>query len=282
VSPGSGARQQASGTGTIGGDLRTRVASAAVLGAIAIAGIWLGGIWFAAIVAAGAAIVHLEWTRVTGGSVPAAAPFTAAIVVATLGAGLGQVGPSVILAALALVAAAAISREPWRPAGVAYAAAFGISLVALRVSPDLGLAATAFLFGIVWATDTGAYFAGRLIGGPKLAPIVSPKKTWSGAIGGLVAAIVAGLVVAGLSGSFEVTPALVLVAIALSVVSQGGDLFESWVKRRYGVKDAGHIIPGHGGMMDRVDGLAFASVAAALIGLAHGGSQGMAGGLLSW
>ncbi len=121
----------------------------------------------------------------------------------------------------------------------------------------------------MWATDIFAYFVGRAVGGPKLAPHISPGKTWSGAIGGTAAAVIA----AALVGLWlpQSSTLLGLLALALSVVSQAGDLFESWVKRRAGVKDSSHLIPGHGGVMDRVDGLVAAAVALYLIGAAAGG-----------
>jgi phosphatidate cytidylyltransferase len=138
-----------------------------------------------------------------------------------------------------------------------------------------------FLFAIVWATDIVAYFVGRAIGGPKLMPQVSPKKTWSGALGGTVAAVLAALAMAkaaALTGWF----AIAMLAIILSVVAQGGDLFESFLKRRFGAKDSSHLIPGHGGLMDRLDGFVTASVVAALIGLARGGFDAPGHGLLVW
>ena len=110
-----------------------------------------------------------------------------------------------------------------------------------------------FLFAIVWATDIAAYFAGRTIGGPKLMPAVSPKKTWSGAIGGALGAVVAGLIVVESAG-LGVTPALVILAFMLSAVAQAGDLIESAIKRHFGAKDSSALIPGHGGLMDRLDG----------------------------
>ncbi|MEQ8695283.1 MAG: phosphatidate cytidylyltransferase, partial [Bauldia litoralis] len=165
-------------------------------------------------------------------------------------------------------------------AGVFYAAVFGLALLILREG-DLGLAAIAFVFAVVWATDIGAYFAGRAIGGPKLWPAVSPKKTWAGAIGGLVAAVIAGLATAAVVG-LPLAGALVIVIVVMSVAGQAGDFFESFIKRRFGVKDSGTIIPGHGGMMDRVDGLVFAAAVAVLIGFLHSGATDVARGLISW
>ena len=133
----------------------------------------------------------------------------------------------------------------------------------------------------MWATDIAAYFAGRAVGGPKLWPAVSPKKTWSGAIGGTLGGVAAGLLVAKLFG-LAVSPMLVLVAIGLSVVAQAGDLLESAVKRHFGAKDASQLIPGHGGLMDRLDGFLTAAAAAVMVGLIRGGLEGPARGLLVW
>jgi phosphatidate cytidylyltransferase len=134
---------------------------------------------------------------------------------------------------------------------------------------------------VVWGTDIGGYFAGRAFGGPKLAPAISPKKTWSGAIGGTVVAITAAIAVAQM---FAIrNPVMVgIVALVLSAASQCGDLFESWLKRRFDAKDASGLIPGHGGVMDRLDGFIFAVTAAALIGVTRGGFDNPAAGLLVW
>jgi phosphatidate cytidylyltransferase len=151
----------------------------------------------------------------------------------------------------------------------------------IRADAALGFVAMVFLFAVVWATDVAAYFAGRLVGGPKLWPAISPKKTWSGAIAGAVAAVAAGLSVAAVAGTGH-HGAIAAVSFALSVVAQLGDLFESALKRRFGAKDASHAIPGHGGLMDRLDGFLTASVAAAVVGVARGGVDGAAGGFILW
>ena len=143
------------------------------------------------------------------------------------------------------------------------------------------MAAIAFVFATVWATDIGAYFAGRAIGGPKLWPAVSPKKTWAGAIGGLAAALVAAIATARVI-DVPVVPALLVAATAISVAGQFGDLFESYIKRRFGVKDSGSIIPGHGGLMDRVDALTVGGSVAAVIGLIHSAGSDAARGLIWW
>jgi phosphatidate cytidylyltransferase len=176
--------------------------------------------------------------------------------------------------------ATADQRARWLTAGAVYAGAAAFCPILLRMDADYGLVAIFFLFAVVWVTDIAAYFVGRLFGGPKLWPAVSPKKTWSGALGGLAGAIIAAFVLSSFA-ALSHRAAIVLAAL-LSVASQAGDLFESHLKRRFGVKDASHIIPGHGGVMDRLDGFIFAAALATLIGLARGGWSGPGRGLLEW
>jgi phosphatidate cytidylyltransferase len=145
----------------------------------------------------------------------------------------------------------------------------------------MGFAALLFLFATVWATDIFAYLTGRGIGGPLLAPRFSPKKTWAGALGGLAGGVVAGSVVAYASAGTHPVVGGVL-ALVLSIAAQGGDLLESAVKRRFGAKDASALIPGHGGVMDRVDGLLLAALVAVLIGALRFGAAASARGLLLW
>jgi len=156
-----------------------------------------------------------------------------------------------------------------------------IAPMLLRRDPEFGLLAILFLFAVVWSTDILGYFVGRAVGGPRLAPPISPKKTWSGACGGALGALAAGLTVVYIAGNTALLP-VAGVALALSIASQAGDLFESAVKRRFGVKDAGHMIPGHGGLMDRLDGFIAASGMAALVGIMRGGADASARGLLLW
>lgn len=146
----------------------------------------------------------------------------------------------------------------WSAMGLPYLAVGGAALLALRELPEIGLALTCFLFVTVWATDIGAFAAGRLIGGPKLCPKISPKKTWAGLFGGMAFAGAFGYAVAEGFGAAQ--PLLAAgIGMMLTLVAQIGDLFESWVKRRFGVKDSGALIPGHGGVLDRIDGLLFAA-----------------------
>jgi len=171
-------------------------------------------------------------------------------------------------------------RRLWTATGFGYAAAAEFASVMIRLDQAHGFVALILVLLVVWMTDIGGYFVGRGIGGPKLWPRVSPKKTWAGAIGGFVAslAVAAGFAALGLG---KTGPVLLLGAV-LSVASQLGDLFESAVKRRFGVKDSSHIIPGHGGLLDRLDGFVAAIVLAAIFGFLRGGADGVGRGLMVW
>jgi phosphatidate cytidylyltransferase len=261
-----------------GNELLVRVLSALALAAIALIGALLGGWATAIVLAVVTAIFHLEWVSLTDRTAFPGAVFTASLVLAIAMTTMGLVLTGLVLVALA-VGFSALTLSPWRPFGVAYAAMLGLGLLVLRLSPQ-GLPAVLVVLAVVWATDTGAFFAGRAIGGAKLAPLISPNKTWAGAIGGLVVGVAAGLIVAALA-NVPLSAPLLIVAALLSVASQAGDLFESWVKRRFGAKDSGNIIPGHGGLMDRVDGLAVAGGVAAFIGWLHAGPN-VSVGLLQW
>ena len=152
----------------------------------------------------------------------------------------------------------------WHIGGVVATVFLACSLIFIRNSSDHGYHHTLWLVLVVWATDVGAYFSGMVIGGPKIAPSISPKKTWSGAVGGLVFACIVGVIFNYLFGDHGCVEYLILSPI-LSVISQIGDLLESRFKRVFNVKDSGHVIPGHGGILDRIDGLATASIFFALI-----------------
>ncbi len=158
-------------------------------------------------------------------------------------------------------------RRLW-PLGALYILPGGFALLWLRADPIFGLGNVMFVLGAVWASDIGAYLLGRMLGGPKLAPAISPGKTWSGALGGLLAVLLVGWIAALVWGG---TPTrAMLVAAGLGIAAQLGDLLESAIKRGFGVKDSGWIIPGHGGVLDRVDAIMTAAPVAALIGLLVG------------
>lgn len=280
---------QPSGTSRVGADLPLRVVSSAVLAPAAILVAYLGGWWFLAFWLAAAVLVAWEWEKMAAGAAAegswrAFAPAPVALTGGTLAlaAGYPLVGLAGILAvAGAMAALAPAGRRGWIGGGLLYAAAIVLPVVVLRADPVYGLSAVLMLFAVVWGTDIAAYFGGRLIGGPKLWPRVSPKKTWSGALSGTAAAVAAGVAIAGLAGIGRLW-AVGLLCGFLSAASQVGDLFESAVKRHFGAKDSSHLIPGHGGLMDRLDGFVAAALVAALVGLARGGLEAPSRGLLIW
>nr|WIE89467.1 phosphatidate cytidylyltransferase [Mesorhizobium sp. WSM4875] len=266
-------------------NLQQRVISAVVMAAVTLALTWLGGLPFRLFCAAIAALIFYEWTRMSRPENGATLGFLPeALILVFIGAliaGLPALWLLLLVAVItAIVAVAARLRgaAQWEASGLAYASLSGLSLAYLRGDSHSGLIAILFLFAVVWATDIAAYFVGRRVGGPKLAPSISPGKTQSGALGGAVGGIAAGLVLAIAAGAGNLTM-LGLVALALSIVSQIGDLFESWVKRRHGCKDSSNLIPGHGGVMDRVDGLVAAAFALYVIGWIAAGADHPAMGL---
>jgi phosphatidate cytidylyltransferase len=274
-------------------DLGPRVASALVLIAATVAGLYFGGFVFSAMVGAVFAGCYREWDQMVtlkpltlvGGSLTALVAFS------------GLLYPAFgILSMLLIVLACVVSvlddrtTAAWRCAGLIWfglvtAAVLqirGTSLWNVPGAMDWGLWGGFFLGLVIWATDTGAFFTGRQVGGEKLAPDISPSKTWSGAIGGLAIGTLAGLVL-----WLIVVPASpwwigLLLAAALSIVGQVGDLVESAIKRRFRVKDSGDIIPGHGGLMDRLDSTTFGAVFLFAIGALHAGPNSVAQGFLGW
>jgi len=269
-----------------GSELALRVCSAVVLVPLALATAYMGGWPFAVFWGVAAMGVLWEWTSLVAG---ADRRFVLMTGVASLALALALVVnglplAAVIVLAIGTLAAASLApseRRLWIAGGIPYAGALGLAPIVLRSDHEDGFLSMVFLFAVVWTTDIAAYFIGRAAGGPKLVPQVSPNKTWSGAIGGTLAAVVVALVLAkaaALAGLF----AIAMLAIVLSVSAQAGDVFESFLKRRFGAKDSGHLIPGHGGLMDRLDGFVTASVVATLIGLARGGFDATGRGLLVW
>ena len=275
-------------------NLTLRVASAAVLAPITLAITYWGGFAFYALCALSAAGILWEWVSLVShrADVRVLAPGWLALFGAMLLIGLGWPAASIgAVAAGALAAVSIVAGLPqatdeslapaWAGSGVIYAAALLVAPSMLRSDPQWGLPALLFLFANVWATDIFAFFCGRAIGGPLLWPRVSPKKTWAGAVGGLAGGVVASLAVAYASGIGNLGT-VGLMACVLSVLAQAGDFLESAIKRRFGAKDASRLIPGHGGLMDRLDGFICAALAALLIGVIHQGIAAPARGLLVW
>ncbi len=281
------ANEKPSGRPPVAGrsNLTLRIVSSLVLAPLAIAAAYFGGLVFAAFWAVAALAVLWEWQTLVCADERNPVLATGALTLA--GAGLlimlERPGIAIALIALGCFGAAVLAanvRRMWCATGLVYAAALLIAPVLLRRDTSFGFATILFLFVIVWLTDITAYFVGRAVGGPKLMPRVSPNKTWSGAIAGTVASMIGGVIVA--RGFDSGGLATAIVAFVLSVISQVGDLAESAVKRQFNAKDASQLIPGHGGLMDRLDGFVAAAVAGVLIGTAHSGFDAPARGLMVW
>lgn len=266
--------------------LGRRVVSAAVLAAAALGALAVGGWAFGALVVLALAALASEWTAlgerlwcrrtaVVAGTAAFGVPVLAVVAALAGFAGHGLVLLAAGAALAALTATVLGASAPWAALGVAYLGLPALALVWLRAEPPSGLALVLWLFAVVWATDIVAYAVGRGVGGPRLAPRISPGKTWSGLGGGVVAAALVGAIGAALipGASPGVARALVvagLLGAGLAVVSQLGDLWESFLKRRAGIKDTGGLIPGHGGAFDRLDSLLAAAPAWALVVLLRG------------
>ena len=254
--------------------LGARVVVGVLLIVVALAALWAGGFGFGALVAVAVLLMFAEWSQmfrlprglrlaglvVLAGSVMLTIIGQPLMAIAALATGAGILG----LGARPYVQA----RASWVAIGLLYAGMPAIALIWLR-GTQYGLALTLLTLVTVWATDIFAYFSGRAIGGPKLAPAISPNKTWAGLIGGMAgSALTIWLVYGLLDGRIDVPPVpvlwLVVLAPVLAVVAQAGDFYESWLKRRVGVKDSGNLLPGHGGIMDRLDGLVPVAVVAAV------------------
>jgi len=258
-------------------DLRLRVLSAAVLAPAALALAYVGGWAFTGFVALAALLMALEWDRLTGGKGVSGAGALAFIPIVAVGLTVsGAPGwalawtctGAVVLASLAPLLGRA---RLWPALGAFWLTLPCIALIWLRGMGEDGLVLVLGLLLVIWACDCCAYFVGQALGGAKLAPRLSPSKTWSGLAGGAAgSAVVAGLWSLG-SGLASPLPAA-FTGAALALVSQGGDIAESAVKRHFGAKDSGRLIPGHGGILDRVDGLLFAAPAAAVLMLLGGGN----------
>ena len=248
-------------------NFRLRLISSAVLAPLVLFAVYLGGIAYGAVVTCVMVLGLYEWLRLVA---PQARPHVVgsacALLILLLTAGLlvsvafGAMLAVVITLILFLISARDDQeRAGWMALGIPYMGGSGLALLGLRGVPDHGAMLVFYLLIAVWGTDIGAYVAGRIIGGPKLAPAVSPSKTWAGLYGGVALATILGyFAVSGLGARH---PAVTLIlSPVVACVAQLGDLFESYFKRRSGVKESGDLIPGHGGILDRIDGLVFAGV----------------------
>ena len=259
------------------GNLRVRVLSALILAPMALGAVWLGGPPFLLLMAVGVALLTIEWGGMCDKETPAraAAIMSTAVLVAVFAAYLGHPFWGWVLVALGAVAGAVIAlvrRKLDRPAdvafGVLYIGAPVVALVWLREG-RAGLEWTLLLISVVWSADIGAYLVGNALKGPKLWPRFSPNKTWSGFFGGLLGGMAAAAAICALPfvpGGPSLRSA-VWIGLLAALAAMAGDLWESALKRRFGVKDSGDLIPGHGGLLDRVDGLMFAAVLVAAVRL---------------
>lgn len=272
----------------IGDDFAPRAASGVAMIVLALLATAVGGFYFVVFWGLAALGVAWEWQRMIGGSRLGLRVLAAglALIAAAPWALYAHASISLLILVAGAVAAGAAMDKGRRfraGAGVLYAGAVMLAPALLRASPTQGLAAMLWLYAIVWGTDIGAYFGGRLLGGPKLWPAVSPGKTWSGAFVGTGVSTLLALIVAAVATPVSLRWApLIGLGLAVSALSQGGDLFESAMKRRAGVKDSSHLIPGHGGLMDRLDGFIVAAAFAAVVAWARSEGPWIAPGLLVW
>lgn len=267
---------------TLRSELIYRIISAVILAALALFLSYYNAVTFAFLLIIGVAIVSWEWGAITRGKT-----YDLIYFLHMLGAGgalvfllydFYAIGLVLLGLTALLTALPALHNQKngasilWAPLGVVYTGLAVMSLLWLRQDANYGWAVILFLFLVVWGADSAAYFSGRLIGGPKLMPRVSPKKTWAGFLGGLAASAVIGLLFSLYLGKSQIW-SLALMAMILAIACQIGDLAESAIKRKFDVKDSSQLIPGHGGLFDRVDGLMAAALLACAIGLLHGGQE---------
>ena len=230
--------------------------------------IWFGGWPFHLLIVLVGFGLAFEWTQLWRGNLSGtlAAMMAGTIVAAVLLAALSDYRMALGVVVIGSAALAVLCRgRPWIAAGIPYLALGAMAVLWIRDDIEVGRSNLVFMLLLIWASDIGAYLAGRLIGGAKMAPLISPGKTWSGAAGGLLAAVLVAWTTALLLHPPVSLGRVIILALVLGIVAQAGDLLESWMKRRFGVKDSGWLIPGHGGLLDRVDAvLTVAPVAAAL------------------
>jgi len=255
-----------------GRDIALRAASAAVLAPAAVAATWIGGVWFLALMVAAAIVLAFEWAAMSAPKAqrPIGVAVALAVVAAVVSAHFGVMSVAFVILVFGAAAAGLFARTRGQQAldaayGVLYLGWPSVLLIWLRdVDSLVGLHWTVLVFAVAWSADILAYLVGSTFGGPKLWPSYSPNKTWSGFVGGILAGAVAG---AAMTAGFDMGRLTIfwgaVLGLAAALATMGGDLWESGLKRRFGVKDAGNTIPGHGGLLDRVDGLMFAVVVVA-------------------
>ncbi|PZO86929.1 MAG: phosphatidate cytidylyltransferase [Sphingomonas sanxanigenens] len=245
-------------------ELPRRAAVGAILIVVALAALYFGGFAMWALVAAASLIMTGEWADLAKTSPERRKLVRLAIVVplailSPLAAGADAFAFGIVLATALFILI--VTRSPRLAGGMLYVGIPAFALILIRAQPQ-GLLLAFWTLATVWATDIGAYFSGRLIGGPKLLPRISPSKTWAGLIGGMVCALLVGL---GFHAWGGLDRGLALASPLLAVLAQIGDLYESSLKRAAGVKDSGTMLPGHGGVMDRLDGVITVAPAVALL-----------------
>jgi phosphatidate cytidylyltransferase len=272
-------------------DLGVRSGSAILLAPIVVSAVWAGGTWYTAFIVSLGVLMAWEWTNIAHNG--DAKQFALHAIAANCAALLVPYA-SILIVALC-IASLCLPALPtkietaglqpmqrnlrWKALGVPYVAFPILALALLRQDPEWGVYALIWCIAIVWSADIAAYFAGRLIGGPKLAPKLSPKKTWAGMAGAVVGAALASFIFTSYFQSSHWP--LAIFAALFAVLEQGGDILESALKRHHNVKDSSSLIPGHGGILDRVDGLIAVVLAATFVGFLHN-SQSAALGLLFW
>jgi phosphatidate cytidylyltransferase len=263
--------------------LPLRVQSAMVLAPLPIAAIWFGSPWLPLLTGLAAAVMAWEWGRLCQrghfdetGVVLVSVVLAVVATAALLGTGLAIAAALVGAAAVFWIARRHADSSPrWTALGALWVAFPCVCLLWLAGEGAVGRATLLWVLAVVWTTDVGAYVIGRTLGGPRLAPRWSPGKTWAGLAGGMVCAALTGWITAACLGIFPALP-VILISAGLAVVEQFGDLAESLAKRRFGVKDTSRLIPGHGGLLDRLDGLLAVVPVVALLTLIDGRS------ILAW
>lgn len=269
-------------------DLRVRIVSGVVMASLALACLWAGGWLFSLCWLFLSVMVASEWQAMVTPKARTARSVTAAIMLLAIACAMSLAGAAaalecLVVGTLAIASLAPAGRRLWAASGAVYAGMLLLAVIDLRFSlSPFGFLALLWLFGVVWMTDIMAYFGGRLIGGAKLWPQVSPSKTWAGTLSGLISGTLGGAGIVWFAKMPVSWPLVLLLGVAASLVAQAGDLLESAMKRHFGVKDSSPFIPGHGGFMDRLDGFIAASIFAALFGYFRLDAPMAAAGLFQW